>query len=182
MEDNKPVFTHCGIEIATFEEDNSKGNMKIRLLVIGKTHSEYLSAIQLFEKRLPRYAKFSLDIIPELRQSGKINMHDLKKAEGVQILKRLADSEELILLDEKGKSYDSRAFSVYLEDHMAHSRRDLCFAIGGAYGFSEEVYRHAKMKISLSQMTFSHQLARLVFLEQLYRAFTIIKGEPYHHG
>ncbi len=157
--------------------------MRFRLLLIGETHPDYLqTGINLYEKRIQRYVKFEIEVIPDVRNAGNMKPDGLKAAEGALLLKRIRKNETLILLDERGKRMDSTELSGFLENQMIFGRKALTFMIGGAYGFSEEVYARTVHQISLSRMTFSHQLARLIFLEQLYRAFTIIKGEPYHHG
>lgn len=135
----------------------------------------------MYMSRLVHYVRFSLDEIPELKGVASLSESQIKTKEGELILKRVKDSDRLILLDERGAQFSSIAFSKYLSDKMSHGSGDIIFCIGGAYGFSEPVYSRADGKISLSGMTFSHQLVRTVFAEQLYRAFTIMKGEPYHH-
>lgn len=157
-------------------------NMNIKLLAIGKTDQEYLrEGIGIYEKRLKHYISFEIKIIPDLKNTAKLSQEQQKNEEGKLILKDLQNTDLLVLLDEKGKSYTSMQFSQYLEQHMNNAVKNLFFVIGGPYGFSEEVYKRANGKISLSAMTFSHQMVRLFFVEQIYRAFTIMKGEPYHH-
>lgn len=156
--------------------------MNIKLIAIGKTDQEYLKeGIGIFEKRLKHYINFEIKIIPDLKNAASLGKEQQKNEEGKLILKESQNTDIIILLDEKGKSYTSMQFSKYLEQHMNNSVKNLIFVIGGPYGFSEEVYKRANGKISLSEMTFSHQMIRLFFVEQLYRAFTIMKGEPYHH-
>jgi 23S rRNA (pseudouridine1915-N3)-methyltransferase len=155
--------------------------MKITLLQLGKTHFKFVdTGFDEFAKRLKHYCKFE-SLLFELPTRLKTNdIIQIKKNEGEVLLKKLTPTDFVILLDENGKEYASTAFADYLQKlslHQAH----VVFIIGGAYGFSDEVYTRANAKVSLSQMTFSHQLIRLIFIEQLYRAFTIIKGEPYHH-
>jgi 23S rRNA (pseudouridine1915-N3)-methyltransferase len=155
--------------------------MKITLLQLGKTHFKFVdTGFDEFAKRLKHYCKFE-SLLFELPTRLKTNdINQIKKNEGEVLLKKLTPTDFVILLDENGKEYASNAFADYLQKlslHQAH----VVFIIGGAYGFSEEVYIRANAKVSLSEMTFSHQLIRLIFIEQLYRAFTIIKGEPYHH-
>lgn len=157
--------------------------MTIKLLAIGKTDSKELQAmIATYENRLRHYIKFELEIIPDIENSKNLSENRQKEKEGKQILKKLTATDVLILLDEKGKQYSSVIFSEYLQKKMNSGIKQLVFVIGGPYGFSEEVYQKAQGKISLSSMTFSHQMVRLFFVEQLYRAFTILKNEPYHHG
>ena len=155
--------------------------MKITLLVVGKTtdpHTETL--IQEYQKRLTHYLTFALQVIPELKNTKALTSEQQKQAEGEMILKAVTSSADLILLDEHGKEFRSIEFADYVQKRMS-SGRDVVFVVGGPYGFSEAVYQRANGKISLSKMTFSHQMVRLFFVEQLYRAMTILKGEPYHH-
>ena len=155
--------------------------MKIRLLVVGKTkEKEIQSGIDEYLKRLTRYTNFQMEVIPDVKVSKKMSAGEVKSLEGKEIIKRL-DKDVLILLDEKGKEFTSVGFSKWIENQQLSSTKQLTFLIGGAYGFSEEVYQRASSKIALSKMTFTHQMIRLIFIEQLYRAFTIIKGEKYHH-
>lgn len=155
--------------------------MKIRLLVVGKTkEKEIQSGIDEYLKRLTRYTNFQMEVIPDVKVSKKMSAGEVKGLEGKEIIKRL-DKDVLILLDEKGKEFTSVGFSKWIENQQLSSTKQLTFLIGGAYGFSEEVYQRASSKIALSKMTFTHQMIRLIFIEQLYRAFTIIKGEKYHH-
>ena len=135
----------------------------------------------MYQSRLVHYVPFSIVEIPELKNMSAFSKEQIIEKEGELILKNIRPSDEVILLDEHGKEYRSVTFAKMLEEKMSRSGRDLVFVIGGAYGFSGDVYARADSKISLSQMTFSHQMVRTIFAEQLYRAFTIIKGEPYHH-
>ena len=156
--------------------------MKIKLLAIGKTdNKELLQLIQVYQNRLKHYIKFELEIIPDIKKVKNLSENQQKIKEGELILKQLQSADELILLDEKGKEFRSIEFSKYLQKKMNSGIKQLVFVIGGPYGFSEEVYKKSKGKISLSKMTFSHQMVRLFIVEQVYRAFTIIKNEPYHH-
>ncbi len=156
--------------------------MKIKLLAIGKTDSKNLQAlIEEYTKRLGFYVQFSLEIIPDIKNSKKLSEAQQKKAEGDAILKRVDKPDTLILLDENGKTFSSVQFSEYLQKKMNSGLKTLVFVIGGPYGFSEEIYKRANGKVSLSTMTFSHQMVRLFFIEQLYRGFTILRNEPYHH-
>lgn len=156
--------------------------MKILLLAIGKTDSRELdSLIQTYASRLKHYLPFEMKIIPDVRRSAKIPPEQQKQNEGREILAQLQSGDRLILLDERGKAYTSVDFAKHLESRMLASDKRLVFVIGGPYGFSEEVYKRADEQITLSRMTFSHQMVRLFITEQLYRAMTILRGEPYHH-
>ena len=156
--------------------------MKVELWMIGKTAFSYLDeGMAIYEKRLRHYLPFSIELIPDIKAAKNLSPDELKKKEGLLILKKLRSDDFLILLDEGGKAFTSVAFSGFMENHLSLSKKRLIFQIGGAYGFSEEIYKRANTKIALSKMTFSHQMIRLFFLEQLYRAMTILKGEPYHN-
>ncbi len=156
--------------------------MTIKLLAIGKTDNEHLQKlIDDYKKRLGFYVKFDFEIIPDLKKAKSLSEELQKRKEGELILNKLNSTDVLILLDENGKQMDSILFSSYLQKHMNSGIKQLVFAIGGPYGFSEEVYNKAQGKLSLSKMTFPHQMIRLFFIEQLYRGFTILKNEPYHH-
>jgi len=155
--------------------------MKISLITVGKTDVPWVrQGLDLYISRLKHYVPFSLVEIPELKNVSSLTQAQIKEKEGALILKAAAD-DEIVLLDERGKQYSSMGFADALQQRMNRGGKNICFVVGGAYGFSEEVYAKAAAKISLSQMTFSHQMVRTIFAEQLYRAFTIIKGEPYHH-
>jgi len=156
--------------------------MQIKLIAIGKTDKSQLQQlIEDYQKRLNYYVKFSFEIIPDLKNIKNLSESQQKEKEGELILKKVNPSDILILLDEKGKQMDSISFSKYLQKHMNSGIKQLVFVIGGPYGFSQELYAKSQGKISLSKMTFSHQMIRLFFVEQLYRGFTILKNEPYHH-
>ena len=156
--------------------------MKIRLIVIGKTDKAYLKdGIDIFHKRIPHYLPFEYQIIPDIKNTRKLTADQQKEKEGELLLAQLNPGDELILLDEHGKEFSSPNFARFLEKRMLRGTKCLVFAIGGPYGFSKMIYEKAVSKISLSKMTFSHQMVRLIFSEQLYRALTILKGEPYHH-
>jgi len=156
--------------------------MTIKLLAIGKTDSKAIqSLIDDYQKRLGFYIKFEFEIIPDLKNAKNLTEDQQKQKEGELILGKLSSTDVLILLDENGKQLDSITFSNYLQKHMNSGIKQLVFAIGGPYGFSSEVYEKAQSKLSLSKMTFSHQMVRLFVVEQLYRAFTILRNEPYHH-
>ena len=157
--------------------------MQITLLAIGKTDNKQLQyLIDEYTKRLGYYIRFNLEIIPDIKNSKNLSEAQQKQKEGELILGKITTSDVLILLDENGKQLDSIGFSNYLQKHMNSGIKRLVFVIGGPYGFSEEVYQKAQGKISLSKMTFSHQMVRMILLEQVYRSFTILKGEKYHHG
>ena len=156
--------------------------MTIKLVYIGKTDKGELSElISVYKNRLKHYVKFEMDIIPDIRNTKNIDEQLQKQKEGELILKDIENSDFLVLLDEQGKQYTSMNFSEFLQKRMNTGLKRLIFVVGGPYGFSEEVYKRANSKVSLSKMTFSHQMVRLFFVEQLYRAFTILKNEPYHH-
>lgn len=156
--------------------------MKLCLLVIGKTETDYLKkGIDVYLKRLKHYIPFSIKTIPALKNTKSLSEDQQKNKEGELLLAQTSSSDSIILLDEKGLNYNSVDFSKFIEKNMVNGTRSMVFVIGGPYGFSNEVYNKASGKISLSKMTFSHQMVRLIFSEQLYRAMTIIKGEPYHH-
>jgi len=156
--------------------------MKICLLVIGKTDESYLQkGIEIFLKRIPHYIPFEMKIIPDLKNSKNMSEDQQKEREGELILQQVTTADELILLDENGNEFSSVEFARFLEKKMVSGIKRLFFVIGGPYGFSQAVYSRANGKTSLSKMTFSHQMVRLIFAEQLYRAMTILKGEPYHH-
>lgn len=155
--------------------------MKITLLVVGKTTDSHIEALlQEYQRRLGHYISFSFNVIPELKNTKSLTAEQQKYQEGELILRAVAANADLILLDERGKEYRSIEFAEYLQKKML-SGRDVVFVVGGPYGFSEAVYQRANGKISLSKMTFSHQMVRLFFVEQIYRAMTILRGEPYHH-
>lgn len=156
--------------------------MKITLLTVGKTDVKWVrEGLELYSSRLIHYVPFSLVEIPELKNVSALSQDQIKSREGELILRHLKPADELVLLDEHGREFRSIEFADFIEGRMSRSSRDLVFVIGGAYGFSKEVYSRADSKISLSKMTFSHQMVRTIFAEQLYRAFTIMRGEPYHH-
>lgn len=156
--------------------------MQIKLIAIGKTDNKAIaSLIEEYSKRLNFYIKFEFEVIPDIKNSKSLTESLQKEKEGELILKKLAPSDNLILLDERGKSYSSVAFSAFLQKKMNAGLKQLVFVIGGPYGFSDEVYSRANAKLSISAMTFSHQMIRPFFIEQLYRGFTILRNEPYHH-
>ncbi len=156
--------------------------MKICLLVIGKTDETYLqNGIELFLKRIPHYISFEMKVIPDLKNSKNLSEQQQKEKEGELLLQQITVSDELFLLDEQGIESTSVEFARFLEKKMIAGIKRLVIVIGGPYGFSSGIYARANGKLSLSRMTFSHQMVRLIFAEQLYRAMTILKGEPYHH-
>lgn len=156
--------------------------MNIKLIAIGKTDNKALQQlIEDYSKRLSFYIKFEIEILPDIKNSKHLSEEQQKEKEGEQILGKITSLDYVILLDENGKSYSSVNFSDVLQKKMNQGIKTLIFVIGGPYGFSNAVYQKAHEKISLSNMTFSHQMVRLFFIEQLYRAFTILKNEPYHH-
>jgi len=156
--------------------------MKICLLVVGKTDESYLQkGLDIFQKRIPHYISFEMKIIPDLKNSKNLSEGQQKDKEGELIFQQINTADEIILLDENGLKYSSVEFARFLEKKMISGIKRLVFVIGGPYGFSSEVYSRANGKVSLSELTFSHQMVRLIFSEQLYRALTILKGEPYHH-
>ncbi|MFS4492118.1 23S rRNA (pseudouridine(1915)-N(3))-methyltransferase RlmH [Maribacter sp. 2308TA10-17] len=156
--------------------------MTIRLLAIGKTDNKELQQlISLYQDRLKHYIKFELEIIPDIKNAKNLSEAQQKEKEGELILKKLNATDVLVILDENGKQYSSVDFSNYLQKKMNSGIKQLVFAIGGPYGFSDFVYQKAQGKISLSKMTFSHQMVRLFIVEQIYRGFTILRNEPYHH-
>lgn len=156
--------------------------MKITLITIGKTDKDYLiKGMDIYLKRLRHYINFEIDIIPDIKNTKNLSEAQQKQKEGELILAKANSVDQLILLDEKGILYSSEEFAGFIEKKMVVGTKHLAFVIGGPYGFSEDVYSKASGKVSLSAMTFSHQMVRLIFVEQLYRAMTIIKGEPYHH-
>ncbi|WP_242131759.1 23S rRNA (pseudouridine(1915)-N(3))-methyltransferase RlmH [Aestuariivivens marinum] len=156
--------------------------MTIKLLAIGKTdNAQLVSLIEDYKKRLRFYIKFSFQIIPDIKKVKNLNEEQQKEKEGKLILNNLSSSDVLVLLDENGQQFTSIAFSKHLQKHMNSGIKQLVFVIGGPYGFSQEVHHRANEKIALSKMTFSHQMIRLFFTEQLYRGFTILRNEPYHH-
>ena len=156
--------------------------MKITFYQIGKTTEAYIQAGENeFIKRIKRYNSFDTNVLPVPKNASKYSFSEQKQLEGEKILKVLAPTDFVVLLDEGGREFTSRKFSSFIEQRMNAATRNLVFIVGGAYGFSDDVYKRANQKISLSKMTFPHQLVRVIFLEQLYRAFTIMRNEPYHH-
>lgn len=156
--------------------------MKITLLTVGKTDKDWVrQGMDIYVSRLKHYIPFSVVEIPELRNVSAMTKDQIKTKEGELILKQVKPADDLILLDERGKEYTSVELAKVIQDKISYTGKDMVYVIGGAYGFSDAVYQRANSKISLSRMTFSHQMVRAIFVEQIYRAFTIMKGEPYHH-
>lgn len=156
--------------------------MTIRLLAIGKTDNPHLqSLIEVYSKRLKHYIKFELEPIPDIKNAKNLSESEQKRKEGELIFSKIEKSDVVILLDEKGKNLNSIEFANYLQKHMNSGVKRIVFLIGGPYGFSPEIYGRANGMLSLSKMTFSHQMVRLFIIEQLYRGFTILRNEPYHH-
>ena len=156
--------------------------MKIKLIIIGKTTDSNLVQLEeIYKNRLKHYLPFDVVVIPELKNTKNLSTTEIKEKEADLLLKALDVNDEVILLDERGKEYTSVGFSAFLEKKQQTSLKCIVFVIGGAYGFSERIYSRTNSLVSLSKMTFSHQMVRLFFIEQLYRAMTILKGEPYHH-
>lgn len=156
--------------------------MKIKLLVVGKTDDSALKqSIEKFEKRLQRYVSFVFEVIPDIKRSKKLSITEQKDLEGQLILNQISTTDRLFLFDENGQTYSSVEFSKFLQKQMNSGLKQLVLVIGGPYGFSNAVYEKSNGLISLSKMTFSHQMIRLFATEQLYRGFSILKNEPYHH-
>lgn len=156
--------------------------MKITLLTVGKTDKDWVKqGMDIYVSRLKHYIPFAVVEIPELKNVSALTKDQIKTREGELILKNIKPTDDLILLDERGKQYTSVELAKVIQDKISYVGKDMVYVIGGAYGFSEAVYQRANSKISLSKMTFSHQMVRAIFVEQIYRAFTIMKGEPYHH-
>ncbi len=156
--------------------------MKIKLLAIGKTDDKHLiQLIEVYEKRLSHYVNFELKVLPDIKNTKNLSESEQKEKEGILIIKELTATDQLLLLDERGHIFRSVEFSRFLQKKMNSGIKRLVFVIGGPYGFSDAVYKKAQGKVALSKMTFSHQMIRLLMVEQLYRSFTILKNEPYHH-
>ena len=156
--------------------------MKIVLVVVGKTNKKYfIEGIADYQKRLKRYTNFEIVEIPNIKNAKNLSETELMKKEGKMILKQINNSDNLVLLDDKGNDSSSLKFAYTLQSWLLSGKKRLVFVIGGAYGFSQEIYNRGNEKLSLSKMTFSHQMVRLFFIEQLYRGYTILNNEPYHH-
>ena len=156
--------------------------MRITLIESGRTRDPFIrEGVEMFRKRVEKYAPFRIETVPEVKNAGKMTMKEVKEKEGILLLKRIRPDGHMVLLDERGTQYDSIAFARHLNS-LEGRVKELQFVIGGPFGFSEALYERADDLLSLSKLTFSHQLIRVIFMEQLYRAFTILKGEPYHHA
>ncbi len=156
--------------------------MKIHLILIGKTDSDYLTTgVELYRKRITRYNPFEISVLPDLKNAKSLSVEELKIKEGELLLRHIEPNAHVILLDDKGRHFNSPDFARHLQGLMNRHLKSIIFVVGGAFGFSEAVYERGNERLSLSAMTFSHQLVRLVFAEQLYRAFSILNNEPYHH-
>ena len=157
--------------------------MKIELWVIGKTNAAYLEeGIGMYTKRLRHYVPFEMKTLPDVKNAGKLSSEQFKMKEAEIVLKKLKPEDFLILLDERGKALTSEDFAAFLERKLQLPGKKLVFLVGGAYGFADALYDRGEAKLSLSRMTFSHQMVRLFFVEQLYRAMTILRNEPYHNS
>ena len=157
--------------------------MKVKLIVVGKTNVNYLKDGETeYDQRIKHYVNFEQLIISNIKKTKNLSTVQLKNKEGEKILSKINTGDYVVLLDEKGKQFSSKEFSNFLNEKNLTSTKYLVFVVGGAFGFSDEVYKRADYKLSLSKMTFTHQMIRMVFKEQLYRAFTIIKGEKYHNN
>lgn len=156
--------------------------MKIKIVAIGKTHKSFLmEGEQEYMKRIKKYIPIEKVEIPDLKNAKKLTQKQIKEKEGQLLINKIEPHSLIVLLDEKGKEFTSMKFSGWIQDKMNRGYKNIIFLIGGAYGFSDEVYKLANEKIALSKMTFSHQMIRMLFTEQIYRAFTILNNEPYHH-
>ena len=157
--------------------------MKIKIILTGKTNADYLTqGIEVYRSRVSKYLPIEMQVIPAMKSTKSWSAEDFKNREGEQMLRRIETGDHVVLLDENGKTFHSVAFAEFVQHKMNLGLRRLIFVVGGAYGFSPAVYARADAKLSLSKMTFSHQLIRVIFLEQLYRAFSIINNEPYHNA
>jgi 23S rRNA (pseudouridine1915-N3)-methyltransferase len=156
--------------------------MKLKIIFVGKTEADYLNqACDIFEKRLTNYLPIEIIVIPALKNTKSLTVEQQKEKEGKLILNKIDNSDFVVLLDEKGKEYRSVEWANYLQNKMNNGIKSLCLIVGGPYGFSKDVYSKSQQKVALSKMTFSHQMIRLLLLEQCYRAMSILRNEPYHH-
>lgn len=156
--------------------------MEISLISIGKVSSTWIQeGISIFESRINKYIKFSLKVLPDIKNSKSLSKNDIKAEEGRQIIENIQTSDLVVLMDERGKEFTSRELSEWFQKQMNTGRKRIVLIIGGPYGFSEEVYKRSDVKIALSKMTFTHEMAKLILVEQIYRSMTILRGEPYHH-
>ncbi len=178
LKDTKDNFTFGDKHFKIYQNKN----MKITLLITGKTNESYIKeGFSIYEKRLKHYISFNTVVIPDLNNTKNLDPPLIKEKEADQQLKYIDTSDFVVLLDENGKEYRSLDFAGFIQQKMNSSVKNLVFIIGGAYGFSDKIIEKANANISLSKMTFSHQVVRIFFMEQLYRAFSIIRNEPYHH-
>ncbi|MBQ8581466.1 MAG: 23S rRNA (pseudouridine(1915)-N(3))-methyltransferase RlmH [Alistipes sp.] len=156
--------------------------MQIELIVVGKTDSKEVNAlVEMYQKRINHYCRFSITVLPDLRNTKSLTPQQQNQSEGERILAQLTESDYVVLLDERGAAFRSVDFAEWMRKRMVSGLKRLVFVIGGPYGFSAEVYKRANQQLSLSKMTFSHQIVRAIFTEQIYRVFTILNNEPYHH-
>ena len=156
--------------------------MKLALLQTGKTDEAYIrDAVAVYEKRIAKYARFEMITLPDIRNAKNMPASVLKEKEGEQMLSIFRPDDLIILLDDKGREYTTMEFASFLKDRLMSSKKRILFVVGGAWGFDDKIYERADHKLSLSRLTFSHQLVRLLFAEQLYRVLTVIAGDPYHH-
>lgn len=156
--------------------------MNIELLVVGKTDSKEVEAlVELYARRVNRYCKFAVTALPDIRNTKNLTAKQQRTAEGEALLRQFAEGDFVALLDERGEEMRSVEFALWIQKRLNGGVRRLVMVVGGPYGFSDEVYRRADARLSLSRMTFSHQIVRAIFAEQIYRAFTILRNEPYHH-
>lgn len=156
--------------------------MQIELIVVGKTDSKEVCAlVEMYQKRINHYCRFSMTVLPDLRNTKSLTPQQQNQSEGERILAQLTESDYVVLLDERGAAFRSVDFAEWMRKRMVSGLKRLVFVIGGPYGFSAEVYKRANQQLSLSKMTFSHQIVRAIFTEQIYRVFTILNNEPYHH-
>ena len=156
--------------------------MEICVLSIGKISSQWIQqGLEVFENRIGKYNKYTTIVLPDIKNAKSLTKDIIKEEEGKQILTQLSPSDFVVIMDEKGKEFTSREFSEWIQKQMSSGKKRLLFIIGGPYGFSKGIYERADFKIALSKMTFTHEMAKLLLSEQIYRSMTILKGEPYHH-
>ena len=157
-------------------------HMQVTLLAVGKTNEiNFINAIKEYQKRLKFYVPFTIEELPQLKNARSLSEDEQRRREGEMLLATLSPQDHVVLLDDKGEQYTSVQFAQYVQRSLSRGGKRLVFVVGGPYGFSPDVYARAGGLVSLSRMTFSHQMVRLIFVEQLYRAMTILRGEPYHH-
>ena len=156
--------------------------MEICVLSIGKISSQWIQqGLEVFENRIGKYNKYTSIVLPDIKNAKSLTKEIIKEEEGKQILTQLSPSDFVVIMDEKGKEFTSREFSEWIQKQMSSGKKRLLFIIGGPYGFSKGIYERADFKIALSKMTFTHEMAKLLLSEQIYRSMSILKGEPYHH-